>query len=103
MASLRITEERSIFVLGPDPFVWRQRIGDISSFLFVFYVLQDREIMRVLVECCLQEKAFNRYYTVLAAKLCEHDKNHKFTLQVRLAQRIMPVSLRIKDSATCVI
>lgn len=42
---------------------------------------QDREIMRVLVECCLQEKVFNKYYTVLALKLCEHDKNHKFTLQ----------------------
>ncbi|MED6111710.1 hypothetical protein PIB30_054833 [Stylosanthes scabra] len=42
---------------------------------------QDRDIMRVLVECCLQEKVFNKYYTVLAAKLCEHDKNHKFTLQ----------------------
>ncbi|XP_041024108.1 nucleolar MIF4G domain-containing protein 1 isoform X2 [Juglans microcarpa x Juglans regia] len=42
---------------------------------------QDREIMRVLVECCLQEKVFNKYYTVLASKLCEHDKNHKFTLQ----------------------
>ncbi|KAE8009038.1 hypothetical protein FH972_005496 [Carpinus fangiana] len=40
----------------------------------------DREIMRVLVECCLQEKVFNKYYTVLASKLCEHDKN-KFTLQ----------------------
>ncbi|XP_048127454.1 nucleolar MIF4G domain-containing protein 1 isoform X2 [Rhodamnia argentea] len=64
---------------------------------------QDREIMRVLVECCLQEKAFNKYYTVLAAKLCEHDKNHKFTLQVQLAKRIMSVSLKIKDSATCVI
>lgn len=65
--------------------------------------------MRVLVECCLQEKVFNRYYAVLAAKLCEHDKNHKFTLQVLLsiylaiAQRIMPVSLRIKDSAICMI
>lgn len=42
---------------------------------------QDREIMRVLVECCLQEKVFNRYYCVLASKLCIHDKNHKFTLQ----------------------
>ncbi|OMO70427.1 Initiation factor eIF-4 gamma, MA3 [Corchorus olitorius] len=30
---------------------------------------QDRDIMRVLVECCLQEKVFNKYYTVLAAKL----------------------------------
>ncbi|KAG8376867.1 hypothetical protein BUALT_Bualt09G0108700 [Buddleja alternifolia] len=42
---------------------------------------QDREIMRVLVECCLQEKIFNKYYCVLASKLCSHDKNHKFTLQ----------------------
>jgi len=44
--------------------------------------IQDRDVMRVLVECCLQEKVFNKYYTVLASKLCEHDKNHKFTLQV---------------------
>lgn len=42
---------------------------------------QDREILRVLVECCLQEKVFNKYYSLLAAKLCHHDKNHKFTLQ----------------------
>ncbi|KAL1195521.1 hypothetical protein V5N11_030788 [Cardamine amara subsp. amara] len=42
---------------------------------------QDREIVRVLVECCLQEKVFNKYYTVLASKLCKHDKNNKFTLQ----------------------
>ncbi|KAK9053397.1 hypothetical protein SSX86_030031 [Deinandra increscens subsp. villosa] len=42
---------------------------------------QDREILRVLVECCLQEKVFNKYYCVLALKLCNHDKNHKFTLQ----------------------
>ncbi|XP_072972530.1 uncharacterized protein [Typha angustifolia] len=42
---------------------------------------QDREIMRVLVDCCLQEKMFNKYYTVLASKLCSHDKNHKFSLQ----------------------
>lgn len=40
--------------------------------------------MRVLVECCLQEKVFNKYYCVLASKLCSHDKNHKFTLQVFL-------------------
>ncbi|XP_022149359.1 nucleolar MIF4G domain-containing protein 1-like [Momordica charantia] len=43
--------------------------------------MQDREIMRVVVECCLQEKVFNKYYTILASKLCAHDKNHKFTLQ----------------------
>ncbi|KAF5937939.1 hypothetical protein HYC85_025445 [Camellia sinensis] len=42
---------------------------------------QDREIMRVLVECCLQEQVFNKYYSILAIKLCSHDKNHKITLQ----------------------
>ncbi|XP_076954646.1 uncharacterized protein LOC143629188 [Bidens hawaiensis] len=42
---------------------------------------QDREIMRVVLECGLQEKVFNKYYCVLASKLCVHDKNHKFTLQ----------------------
>lgn len=50
--------------------------------LYFVHVLQDRDIIRVLVDCCLQEKVFNKYYTVLASKLCEHDKNHKFTLQV---------------------
>ncbi|CAM0943715.1 unnamed protein product [Alopecurus aequalis] len=43
---------------------------------------QDREIMRVIVDCCLQEKTFNKYYAVLVSKLCSHDKNHKFSLQV---------------------
>ncbi|KAJ3673265.1 hypothetical protein LUZ60_006639 [Juncus effusus] len=42
---------------------------------------QDREIMRVLVHCCLHEKTFNKYYTLLASKLCSHNKNHKFSLQ----------------------
>ncbi|KAJ1261599.1 hypothetical protein BS78_09G042500 [Paspalum vaginatum] len=42
---------------------------------------QDREIIRVIVDCCLQEKTFNKYYTVLASKLCSHEKNHKFSLQ----------------------
>ncbi|KQK00385.1 nucleolar MIF4G domain-containing protein 1 [Brachypodium distachyon] len=48
---------------------------------------QDREIMRVIVDCCLQEKTFNKYYTVLASKLCNHDKNHKFSLQYCLWDR----------------
>ncbi|PRQ28434.1 putative initiation factor eIF-4 gamma, MA3 [Rosa chinensis] len=29
---------------------------------------QDRETMQVLVECCLEEKLFNKYYTILASK-----------------------------------
>jgi nucleolar MIF4G domain-containing protein 1 len=44
---------------------------------------QDREICRVLIECCLQERAYNPYYETLASKLCERfPKKHKLTLQL---------------------
>lgn len=42
---------------------------------------QDREIMRVLLECCLQEKVFNKYYSVLAIKFCKRDNNYATTLK----------------------
>lgn len=29
---------------------------------------QDREILRVLVDCCIQEKCFNKYYALLASR-----------------------------------
>jgi nucleolar MIF4G domain-containing protein 1 len=43
---------------------------------------QDREIPRVLLECCLQEKAYNPYYEVLASKLCERQRSHRLTFQL---------------------
>ena len=39
-------------------------------------------MVRVTAECCLQEKAWNPYYALLLAKLCEASKSHKVTLQV---------------------
>ncbi len=42
----------------------------------------DREIVRVLVHCCLMEKTFNPYYAVLAKRLIEHNKGFAFTLQL---------------------
>ncbi|MFS8005499.1 hypothetical protein Hanom_Chr13g01238041 [Helianthus anomalus] len=51
--------------------------------------------MRVLVTCCLHERVFNKYYCVLASRLCNHDNNHKFTLQVlELIARIVPMVSR---------
>nr|CAD7392721.1 unnamed protein product [Timema cristinae] len=35
---------------------------------------QEREIIHVLMHCCLQEKQFNPYYGVLAQKLCDYDR-----------------------------
>ncbi|CAI5746565.1 unnamed protein product [Peronospora destructor] len=43
---------------------------------------QEREIVRVLLHCCGQENRFNRYYLVLAEKLCEMDPRYKFTFQL---------------------
>uniref|UniRef100_K3X0S8 MI domain-containing protein n=1 Tax=Globisporangium ultimum (strain ATCC 200006 / CBS 805.95 / DAOM BR144) TaxID=431595 RepID=K3X0S8_GLOUD len=43
---------------------------------------QEREIVRVLLHCSGQEKKFNKYYLVLADKLCEMDPRYKFTFQL---------------------
>jgi nucleolar MIF4G domain-containing protein 1 len=48
---------------------------------------QDREVVRVLVDNCLQEKVYNPFYAYLAAKLCAHNHNHKFTFQYALWDR----------------
>jgi hypothetical protein len=42
---------------------------------------QDREIVHVIVDCCLQEKTYNPFYEHLVMKLCQHSQNHKVTLQ----------------------
>uniref|UniRef100_UPI003D7F61D8 nucleolar MIF4G domain-containing protein 1 isoform 1 n=1 Tax=Danio rerio TaxID=7955 RepID=UPI003D7F61D8 len=45
---------------------------------------QEREIVHVLMDCCLQEKMFNRFYAVLAEKLCSHDRRFQMTFQFSL-------------------
>lgn len=42
---------------------------------------EDREIIRVLVECCGQEKKYNAFYAELAALLCDRNHQYKMTLQ----------------------
>lgn len=43
---------------------------------------QEREMARVLVDCCGQEKAYNKYYALVADRLCEHDTKFRFTFQL---------------------
>jgi nucleolar MIF4G domain-containing protein 1 len=40
---------------------------------------EDREIVRVLIECCGQEKLFNHFYAELAKLLCEQNRQFKTT------------------------
>jgi nucleolar MIF4G domain-containing protein 1 len=43
---------------------------------------QEREIIRVIVDCAGQEARYNPFYGLVAGRCCEFDAKHKFTLQV---------------------
>jgi len=45
---------------------------------------QEREIIRVLIYCCGQEKTYNPYYAFIAQKLCFYSHSHKITFQYAL-------------------
>jgi len=42
----------------------------------------ERETVRVLIECCGQERTFNKYYAHLAARLCEFQPQCRFSIQL---------------------
>ena len=44
----------------------------------------EREVIRVLVHCCGQEKVYNPYYAHLANLICDHQNKSKFTFQLCL-------------------
>ena len=39
--------------------------------------VQEREMVHVLIDCCLQENAYNPYYAFLGQKLCEFKRSHQ--------------------------
>ncbi|KND04016.1 uncharacterized protein SPPG_01463 [Spizellomyces punctatus DAOM BR117] len=45
---------------------------------------QEREIVRVLVHCCCQERVYNPYYALVAQKVCQHAHGFKVTFQYAL-------------------
>ncbi len=53
---------------------------------------QEREIVRVTVECCLNEAAYNPYYAQVLLRLCNVAKGHKITLQYCLWDHFAEVS-----------
>nr|XP_033787499.1 nucleolar MIF4G domain-containing protein 1 [Geotrypetes seraphini] len=42
---------------------------------------QEREIVHVLIDCCLQEKTYNPFYAYLASKFCKYDRRFQMTFQ----------------------
>ncbi|XP_055990794.1 nucleolar MIF4G domain-containing protein 1 [Sorex fumeus] len=45
---------------------------------------QLREVAHVLLDCCLQERTYNPFYALLAAKLCAHERRLQITFQFSL-------------------
>ncbi|XP_038654310.1 nucleolar MIF4G domain-containing protein 1 isoform X2 [Scyliorhinus canicula] len=48
---------------------------------------QEREIIHVLLHCCLQEKIFNPFYAFLVEKFCEYDRRFQMTFQFSMWDR----------------
>ena len=42
----------------------------------------ERDTLRVLMECCGNEKSYNKFYGHLAARICEYQPQSKFSLQL---------------------
>ncbi|XP_010285308.1 PREDICTED: nucleolar MIF4G domain-containing protein 1, partial [Phaethon lepturus] len=49
---------------------------------------QEREIVHVILYCCLQEKTYNPFYAFLANKFCEYERRFQVTLQFSIWDKI---------------
>ncbi|XP_018378058.1 PREDICTED: nucleolar MIF4G domain-containing protein 1 homolog isoform X2 [Trachymyrmex cornetzi] len=49
---------------------------------------QQREVIYVIFNCCIQEKKFNPYYAVLAQRLCDSDRKYQLTIQYALWDKL---------------
>ncbi|XP_031353457.1 nucleolar MIF4G domain-containing protein 1 isoform X1 [Photinus pyralis] len=49
---------------------------------------QEREIIHVILHCCLQEKAFNPYYALLAQKFCEYERKFQMTIKYSIWDKL---------------
>ncbi|XP_054673853.1 nucleolar MIF4G domain-containing protein 1 [Grus americana] len=49
---------------------------------------QEREIVHVIIYCCLQEKIYNPFYAFLANKFCEYERRFQVTFQFSIWDKI---------------
>ncbi|KAJ8911639.1 hypothetical protein NQ315_005984 [Exocentrus adspersus] len=49
---------------------------------------QEREIINIILHCCLQEKQYNPYYAVLAQKFCEYDRKYQMTIKCSIWDKL---------------
>ncbi|KAJ0174462.1 hypothetical protein K1T71_009570 [Dendrolimus kikuchii] len=59
---------------------------------------QEREIVHVLLACCLQEKTYNPYYAVLGQKLCDTDRKYQLSIQYSVWDKIKDIENQPKQA-----
>eukprot|EP00730_Choanoeca_flexa_P006233 TRINITY_DN12113_c0_g1_i5.p1 TRINITY_DN12113_c0_g1~~TRINITY_DN12113_c0_g1_i5.p1 ORF type:complete len:863 (+),score=230.27 TRINITY_DN12113_c0_g1_i5:119-2707(+) len=72
---------------------------------------QEREVVRVVLDCAVQSKVYNAFYSFTLSKLCEFSHNHKITLQYAFWDRfkqlgdmkLKPVTILMRVLAHCII
>ncbi|CAF3383196.1 unnamed protein product [Rotaria socialis] len=55
--------------------------------------VQEREIIHVTVHCCLHEKGYNPYYTLILQRFCAYDRRFQISLQYHTWDRFKDLSL----------
>ncbi|XP_050347733.1 nucleolar MIF4G domain-containing protein 1 homolog isoform X2 [Nymphalis io] len=61
---------------------------------------QEREVVHVLLACCLQEKTYNPYYGVLGQKLCNFDRKYQLSIQYTVWDKIKDFESLSKQAMT---
>jgi len=54
--------------------------------------VQTREVIHVLIDCCMQEKTYNPYYAYLGQKFCEYSRSYQVTFQYSLWDKFKVVN-----------
>lgn len=66
-------------------------------------IRDQKVIVTVLIHCCLSEKVYNPYYSVLAQKFCDCDRKYQLAVQFALWDRIREVgtmtAVQVKNMA----
>ncbi|XP_043546642.1 nucleolar MIF4G domain-containing protein 1 isoform X2 [Chiloscyllium plagiosum] len=61
---------------------------------------QERDIIHVIVHCCLQEKTFNPFYAFLTQKFCEYDRRFQMTFQFSMWDRFRDLKSMANGATT---
>ena len=51
---------------------------------------QERDIVKVIIQCCVQEKVYNKYYALILRKLCDDNKMLQYSCKYTLWDYISP-------------